>query len=51
MGELSIGHRHGTEKWVRGVMDFLAEEPSGGAGTGSPGLKWETGGWLSQCLV
>lgn len=41
-----------TETWevegVRGVMDFLAEEPSGGAGTGSPGLKWETGGWLPQ---
>lgn len=32
----------------RGVMDFLAEEPSGGAGNGHPGLKRETGGWLPQ---
>ena len=29
-------------------MDFLAEEPSGGAGNGRPGLKRETGGWLPQ---
>lgn len=41
-----------TETWevdgVRGVMDLLAGEPSGGAGTGSPGLKRKTGGWLPQ---
>ncbi len=39
MRELSIGYRHGRENGVRGVMDFLAEEPSGGAGTGRPELK------------
>lgn len=32
-------------------MDFLAGEPSGGAGTGCPGLKRETGGWLPQQSV
>lgn len=28
---------------VRGIMDFLAEEPCGGVGTGCPGLKQENG--------
>lgn len=26
---------------VRGIMDFLAEEPSGGVGTVCPGLRQE----------
>ncbi len=51
MRELSIGYRHGRENGVRGVMDFLAEEPSGGAGTGRPELKRETRDWLSQYSV
>lgn len=40
--------RHERESGLRGIMDFLAEEPSSGAGTGCPGLKRETGVWLSQ---
>lgn len=31
-----------------GVMDSLAEDPTGGAGIGCPGLKRETGDWLLQ---
>lgn len=43
------GHRdmRGKREWG-GVMDFLAKEPTGGAGIGCPGLKRETGDWLPQ---
>lgn len=34
--------------WVGGVMDSLAEDPTGGAGIGCPGHKRETGDWLLQ---
>lgn len=45
--------RHGREKRARrlgvgSVMDFLAEDPTRGAGIGCPGLKRETGDWLLQ---
>lgn len=36
------------ERGEKGIMDFLAGEPSGTAGSGCPGLKRETGGWLPQ---
>lgn len=50
MGELGYnGHRGtGGRGGVRDIMDFLAEEASGRAGTGCPGLKRVTGGWLPQ---
>lgn len=50
MGDLGLqwAQRHSRERGLKGVMDFLADEPSCRVGTGCPGLKRETGGWLPQ---